>query len=86
RGRVMSFYTVAFVGMAPFGSLLAGELAHLLGAPVAIMMTGSCCVLAAGWYATQLRSIRAVMRPIYMQMGIVPQDNLEPVLENQAGS
>ena len=34
RGRVMSFYAVAFVGMAPFGSLLAGPLAHAIGAPL----------------------------------------------------
>ena len=33
RGRVMSFYAMAFVGMAPFGSLLAGVLAHAIGAP-----------------------------------------------------
>ena len=31
RGRVMSYYTMAFVGMAPFGSLLAGGLAHTFG-------------------------------------------------------
>ena len=40
RGRVMSYYTVAFVGMAPFGSLLAGALAHRFGAPHAVMFTG----------------------------------------------
>ena len=41
RGRVMSYYTMAFVGMAPFGSLLAGALAHRIGAPHAIMITGT---------------------------------------------
>jgi MFS family permease len=71
RGRVMSYYTVAFVGMAPFGSLLAGGLAHWFGAPHAVMITGACCVAAAVWYTTQLKSIRLVMRPIYEEMGIL---------------
>ena len=34
RGRVMSYYTMAFMGMAPFGSLLAGTMANGFGAPV----------------------------------------------------
>ena len=71
RGRVMSYYTVAFVGMAPFGSLLAGGLAHWFGAPHAVMMTGCCCLAAAVWYTSQLKAIRLVMRPIYEEMGIV---------------
>ena len=41
RGRVMSFYAVAFVGMAPFGSLLAGTLAHAIGAPSTVMLSGA---------------------------------------------
>ena len=71
RGRVMSYYTMAFVGMAPFGSLLAGGLAHMLGAPTAIILTGSCCILGAAWFTTQLPAIRAVMRPIYQEMGLL---------------
>jgi MFS family permease len=72
RGRVVSYYTMAFVGMAPFGSLLAGALAHRFGAPHTVMMTGSVCVLAGIWFTTQLRSIRQVMKPIYIEMGILP--------------
>jgi len=71
RGRVMSYYTVAFVGMAPFGSLLAGGLAHWFGAPHAVMITGACCVVAAVWYTSRLKAIRLVMRPIYEEMGIL---------------
>ena len=71
RGRVMSYYTMAFVGMAPFGSLLAGGLAHLIGAPHAIILTGSFCIAGAAWFTTQLPAIRAVMRPIYEQMGLL---------------
>jgi MFS family permease len=84
RGRVMSYYTMAFVGMAPFGSLLAGGLAHRLGAPKAVMITGACCLAGAIWFSTQLKSIRKIMRPIYVEMGIIPP-KLEPALEDQVG-
>ena len=85
RGRVMSYYTMAFVGMAPFGSLLAGFLAHRLGAPHAVMITGTFCIIGATWFTTQLKAIRRVMRPIYIDMGIM-QNPMEPAMEDQAGS
>ncbi len=85
RGRVMSFYTMAFVGMAPFGSLLAGFLAHRFGAPHAIMITGSFCLAGSIWFTTQLKSVRAIMRPIYIEMGII-QSPLEPAMEDHAGN
>jgi MFS family permease len=47
RGRVMSFYTMAFMGMAPFGSLLAGSLAHRIGAPETLLLGGLACVAGA---------------------------------------
>ena len=84
RGRVMSYYTMAFVGMAPFGRLLAGGLAHRLGAPMAVMITGAFCLAGAVWFTTQLQSIRKVMRPIYIEMGIV-KNGTEPSLEDQVG-
>jgi MFS family permease len=84
RGRVMSYYTMAFVGMAPFGSLLAGWLAHRFGAPRAVMITGAFCVAGSAWFTTQLKSIRQVMRPIYVEMGII-RSNLEPAMEDQVG-
>ena len=84
RGRVMSYYTMAFVGMAPFGSLLAGALAHQLGAPHAVMITGACCLAGAVWFTTRLKAIRTVMRPIYIEMGII-RAKLGPVLEDQVG-
>jgi MFS family permease len=74
RGRVMSYYTMAFVGMAPFGSLLAGGLAHWVGAPVTLMITGAFCIVGAGWFATQLRKIRVHIRPIYRDLGILPAE------------
>jgi MFS family permease len=84
RGRVMSYYTMAFVGMAPFGSLLAGGLAHWLGAPRTVIITGSVVILGGIWFATRLKAIRAEIRPIYRAMGILPAP-LEPVIEDAAG-
>jgi MFS family permease len=84
RGRVMSYYTMAFVGMAPFGSLLAGFLAHRLGAPHAVIITGAFCLAGSAWFTTQLKSIRKIMRPIYIEMGII-RSELEPALEDQVG-
>jgi MFS family permease len=72
RGRVMSFYSMAFVGMAPFGSLLAGGLAHAVGAPLTVMLSGVCCVAGAAWFATRLPAIRKLIRPIYIDLGILP--------------
>jgi len=72
RGRVMSYYTIAFVGMAPFGSLMAGTLAHMIGAPNTVIISGICCILGSAWFFTRMRSIRAVMRPIYELLGIIP--------------
>jgi MFS family permease len=84
RGRVMSYYTAAFVGMAPFGSLLAGTLAAWIGAPRTVMLTGSCCIAGALWFWTQLKSIRKAMRPIYEQLGIIPA--VSQPIEQEAGA
>jgi MFS family permease len=85
RGRVMSYYTMAFVGMSPFGSLLAGALAHRFGASHAVMITGAFCLIGAAWFSTQLKSVRAVMKPIYIEMGILKSPS-EPAFEEHAGS
>jgi MFS family permease len=84
RGRVMSYYTMAFVGMTPFGSLLAGGLAHRLGAPHAVMITGAFCLVGSAWFSTQLKAIRKIMRPIYIELGII-RSELQPALEDQVG-
>jgi MFS family permease len=77
RGRVMSYYTMAFVGMAPFGSLLAGTLAHTIGAPWTVVLNGSVVLLGAGWFATRLPAVRREIRPIYQEMGIIPVEGLQ---------
>jgi MFS family permease len=67
RGRVMSYYTMAFFGAAPFGSLLAGALAQLIGAPRTVVVTGAFCVAGALWFTRELPKIAAAMRPIPLE-------------------
>jgi MFS family permease len=73
RGRVMAFYSMAFMGMAPFGSLLAGSLASRIGAPLTVAIGGVLCVAGSVWFARALPGIRALVRPIYVRLGILPQ-------------
>ncbi len=73
RGRVMSFYSMSFQGMAPVGSLLAGWMASKIGAPHTVMICGVICIAGAGIFLTQLREIRHLVRPIYIRLGILPE-------------
>jgi len=84
RGRVMSYYTAAFVGMAPFGSLLAGTLARAIGAQKTVIVSGICCLAGALWFSTQMKAIRKVIRPIYVDLGIVPP-GVNAVLQDGSG-
>ena len=72
RARAMSYYTMAFFGSAPFGSLLAGALANRIGAPHTVFLTGACCVAGSLWFTLELPKIKAIMRPIYRDMGLLP--------------
>jgi MFS family permease len=72
RGRVMAFYTLAFLGTAPIGSLLAGVVADRIGAPATIVAGGFVCVAGSVWLAVKLPSIRELVRPIYVERGILP--------------
>ena len=74
RGRVMSYYTMAFMGMAPFGGLLAGVMADAIGAPWTVILNGSAILLGAAWFMTRLPTLRREIRPIYLEMGIVPAE------------
>jgi MFS family permease len=73
RGRIMSFYTMAIMGTAPFGSLMAGGLAKLIGAPNTIMIGGLACIIGAVFFLRKLPELKDTVRPIYVQMGIIPE-------------
>jgi len=82
RGRVMSYYTMAFVGMAPFGSLLAGAMAHAMGAPLTVIVNGSVVIAGALWFTTRLKSVRREIKPIYQELGIMPPPEIAVVETN----
>jgi MFS family permease len=71
RGRVMSFYAVAFMGTYPLGSLLVGAVASRIGAPWTVCLSGLASLAAALLYARALPALRAEVWPIYRQMGVL---------------
>ena len=82
RARVMGYYTMAFFGAAPVGSLMAGMLADKFGAPHTVMLTGACCIAGSVWFTIELPNVRTVMRPIYQQMGLIPVPAVNLASEN----
>jgi len=73
RGRVMSFYAIAFIGMAPFGSLIGGSIAHKIGAPLTLALCGILSIVGAIFFYSRLQEIRKYVRPIYLRMGIIQE-------------
>jgi MFS family permease len=90
RGRVMSFYSMAIMGTAPFGSLLAGTLAKFISTPAAILIGGVTCVAGAAMFLRKLPRLKKIVRPVYVKMGIIPevaagiQTATEPAAETSA--
>jgi MFS family permease len=74
RGRVMSFYAVAFFGMAPFGSLAAGWLGDRIGAPWTVILGGLATLGAVAIFARSLPELRRLARPVYQARGILPTE------------
>jgi MFS family permease len=71
RGRVMALYTVAFLGSAPIGSLLAGAVAARIGTPETILAGGLGCLGAGLWFLRVLPRLREHVRPLYVERGIL---------------
>jgi MFS family permease len=73
RGRVMSLYVMSFMGMGPLGSLLGGSLASQIGAPHTLIVGGATCLLGSLLFIKKLPSLREMIRPIYIQRGILSE-------------
>jgi MFS family permease len=73
RGRIMSMYTMAFQGMMPFGSLIAGTLASRVGVPETLFLGGLVCIIASAVFTSRLPALRKLVHPIYARMGIIPE-------------
>jgi len=68
RGRVMSFFLMAYFGTMPFGSLIAGSLSDRFGPQITLAFGGACCVAGAIWFATTLSSIEHQIAPTYVRV------------------
>jgi MFS family permease len=86
RGRVMSLYSMMFMGMAPFGAFFGGALAHRIGAPITVAVGGVACVLGAIWFGRALPELRIEARRLIVAQGLaggepVQELNAQPVEE-----
>lgn len=68
RGRVMSFFLMAYFGTTPFGSLLAGSMSEHIGAPLTLALGGAGCVAGAVWFARTRAAIDREISPIFAQV------------------
>jgi predicted MFS family arabinose efflux permease len=71
RGRVMSLFTMSFMGTVPVGSLTAGAVADVIGAPATLALAGGCCTLAGAALWRRLPELRAHIREHYLRLGII---------------
>jgi len=72
RSRVMSYYTMFFIGVAPLGHFGAGWLAAHIGAPATFLVGGSIALATGLAFAVQLPSFRSHLRLVYVSRGIIP--------------
>jgi hypothetical protein len=75
RGRLAGFYSLAFLGVAPLGNLAAGLLARGVGVPATFAINGLLCATAAFWFWRRLPALAALMRPTYVRLGIIVEQN-----------
>lgn len=73
RGRVMSFYTMALMGTTPFGSLLAGWMAKIIGTPWTMCIGGTICLAGALVFYRKLPALKKIVQPVYDRIGIIPE-------------
>jgi MFS family permease len=78
RGRVMSYYTMFFIGSLPIGHLAAGAIAERIGAPFTFLAGGVACAAAGIAFAIGLPAFRDSLRPLYLERGIIPPSGEPP--------
>jgi MFS family permease len=86
RGRVMSVYSMMFMGMAPFGAFFGGALAHRVGAPITVAIGAATCVIGAIWFGRALPDLRIEAHRLIIAQGLAggePEQelNAQPVEE-----
>ena len=71
RGRVMSLYTMSFLGMTPFGNLLGGTLGDRIGVTDTLIIAGILCILGSIYFSRQLPALKKIVYKIYERKGII---------------
>ncbi|MBD2595432.1 MFS transporter [Nostoc spongiaeforme FACHB-130] len=71
RGRLMSLYTMSFLGMIPIGNLIGGGIADIIGAPNTLIIDGIACIIGSIFFSRQLPALQQMVIPIYEQKGIL---------------
>jgi len=74
RGRVMSFFTIAFMGTVPLGNLLSGSLSNLIGVTYTILFGGVSCIIGAIIFALKLPEIKKHTRAVYIKKEMIILD------------
>jgi MFS family permease len=72
RSRVMSYYTMFFIGIAPFGHYLAGWLAEHIGVRMTFVAGGVISLATGLAFALQMKEFRSHLRAAYVTRGIIP--------------
>lgn len=83
RGRVMAFFTMAFMGTAPIGNLIAGFVAEHLGVQLTVAIGGGACMISACWFAMTLPAIRAAARPILIERGLLVAEAVRDAADSE---
>ncbi|MBD2439334.1 MFS transporter [Nostoc sp. FACHB-110] len=76
RGRLMSLYTMSFLGMIPIGNLIGGGIADIIGTPNTLIIDGIACIIGSILFSRQLPALRQMLIPIYEQKGIISSQKL----------
>lgn len=77
RGRVMSFYAMALMGITPIGNLMAGTIASGIGIPFTLLTGGIITIISGALFELKRKSLRKYIRPIYIRKGIIPEQPIE---------
>jgi MFS family permease len=70
RGRVISFFLMAYFGTTPFGSLAAGAVSGRIGAPYTLAIGGAFCLAGVAWFASRLRLLHDDIQPLLARLDV----------------
>ena len=81
RGRVMSLFAMSFMGIMPFGSIIAGSVAGRIGVQNTLLAGAACCIIGASVFALKLSRLRELLKPIFASIEVC---ETEPVSQSKS--